>query len=295
MAAACPPDTAYKPWGLAAMQPRARDGLAGRVLRALRLDPTLYREVAAPDSGAWQAAAVIVIAAVISQISWGTVWLVDLVRSDTDGMDIGAAVAQSAIPTAVVSALAHLAAWPVWAMGLWVVGMRWAPPDRPPPRFGQIARALAFAQAPAVLGGLFILLVVVVGFARGPEGLRSGVLWVTEFWLLVLIGAWVVAATFLAVREALGLSNGRTLAALVIVGLVIGVLVGLVLLLLSGIGGRDFVGLNDDSAGFREEGVTAMDIAVGLDFNLRFVGQSGTVLYLLSQSVLHPYAGMGVG
>ena len=45
------------------------------------------------------------------------------------------------------------------------------------------------------------------------------------------------------------------------------------MILLNGIAGRDFVGLNDGTAGFREEGVTAMDIAVGLDFNLRFVGK----------------------
>ena len=269
--------------------------LASHMLRALRLDPTLYREVASPDSGAWRAATVIVIAAVVTEISWGAMWLVDLMRWDSDGMDIGAAVAQTAIPTAVVGALVYLVAWPVWATGLWIVGMRWVPANRPPPRPGQVARALAFAQAPAVVGVLYVLLVVVVGFTRGPEGLSSGVLWVTEFWLFVLIGVWVLAATFIAVREALGLSNGRTLAALITVGLVIGVLVGFVVILLNGIDGRDFVGLNDGTAGFREEGVTAMDIAVGLDFNLRFVGQSGTVLYLLSQSVLHPFAGMGVG
>ena len=277
------------------MAARTNHTSAGRVLRALRLDPTLYREVASPDSGTWQAATVIVIAAVVTEISWGAMWLVELVRWDSDGMDIGAAVAQTAIPTTVVGALVYLVAWPVWATGLWVVGMRWAPENRPRLWPGQVARALAFAQAPAVVGALYVLLVLVVGFTRGPEGLSSGVLWVTEFWLFVLIGVWVLAATFIAVREALGLSNGRTLAALITVGLVIGALVGFVVLLLSGIAGRDFVGLNDSTAGFREEGVTAVDIAVGLDFNLRFVGQSGTVLYLLSQSILHPFAGMGVG
>lgn len=267
------------------MATRAHDGLAGRVIRALRLDPTLYREVAAPG-GTWQAAAVIVIAAVVSGLSWGVGELTGLGRSQTASMDLGAAVAQSAVPIA----LAHLIAWPVWAIGLWVVGTRWAPGDRPTPWFGQVARVLAFAQAPAMFGVLFLLLVVVVGFARGPEGLGAGVLWVTHFWLLVLIEAWVLAATYLAVREGLGLSNGRTLAALVIVGLVIGVLVGLVLLLLSSIAGREVVGLSDDRGGFRDDGATALDIAVGLDFHLRFVGQSSTVVNVLSGSVLHPFA-----
>ncbi|MYD94951.1 MAG: hypothetical protein F4Y02_14945 [Chloroflexi bacterium] len=268
--------------------------MAGRVIRALRLDPTLYREVVAPDSGTWPAAAVIVITAAVSRISWGAVRLVDSVGSDTVGMDFGAAVAQSAIPAAAVSALAYLLAWPVWATGLWVLGMRWTPAERPQPWFGQIARALAYAQAPAVLGVLYVLLVAVVAFARGPEGLRSGVLWVTEFWLFALIGAWVLAATFLAVREALGLSNMRTLVALVAGGLVIAVFLGFVVVLLTGIVGRDFVGLrNNYDLGFRDHGASALDFAVGLDFNLRFIGRSDTVLLILSESVLHPFAGIG--
>ena len=269
----------------------AHDGLADRAIRALRLDPTLYREVAEPGGGTRQAVVMVVIAAAISGLSWGTSVLEGLVESDMVGRDLGAALVQSAVPAAWSSAIAQVVAWPVWAAGLWIIGTRWAPPDRPTPCFGQVARPLAFAQAPAVFLVLYVLLVAVVGVARGPEGIRSGVLWVTTFWLVVLLGAWVLAGTFLAVREALGLSNARTLVALVAVGLAIGALVGFVVMLLSGIAGRDFVGLRDDYiAGFRDDGISAMDFAVGLDFNLRFVGQSGTVLDLLSRSVLHPLA-----
>lgn len=271
------------------MATRAYSGLAGHMIRALSLDSRLFREVAAPG-GNWQAAAVVVVAALISGIGWGAVSLVNLARSDTAGMDLGSVVSQSAFPNAIVLAFAHLIAWPVWAMGLWVVGTHWAPADRPPPWFGQIARALALAQAPAALGALYVLLVVIVGFARGPEGLRSGVVWVTEFWLFVLIGAWVLAGTFLAVREALGLSSARTFVALVAVGLAIAALLGLTVVVLSGIAGREFVGLNDDDFGFRDDGATAMDVALGLDFNLRFVGPCNTILHLLSRSVLHPFA-----
>ena len=276
------------------MHPRTRVELGARVLRAWRMDTTLYREVAAPESGAWQAAAVIVIAAVASGIGWGSLGLFDSVHSGTESMDFAVAIVQSGIPSALVSALAFLVAWPVWATGLWVVGMRWTPADHPPPHLGHVARALAFAQAPAMLRVVPALLVVVVGFARGVEGIQSGVLWVTNFWLVVLIDVWVVAGTYLALRKALGLSNGRTLVALVTVGLVIGALVGLATLLLSGIGGRDMVGLREDFiAGFRDDGLSATDVAVGLDFNLRFIGQSGMVLYILSKSVLHPLVGMG--
>ena len=40
------------------------DGLIGRMVRALRLDPTLYREVAAPGGSTRQAATVVALAAV---------------------------------------------------------------------------------------------------------------------------------------------------------------------------------------------------------------------------------------
>ena len=40
------------------------DGLIGRMLRALRLDPTLYREVAAPGASTEQAALALMLAAV---------------------------------------------------------------------------------------------------------------------------------------------------------------------------------------------------------------------------------------
>ena len=55
--------------------------------------------------------------------------------------------------------------------------MRWAPANRPPPRPGQVARDLAFAQAPAVVGVLYVLLVVVVGSRGVPRdsGFRRAV------------------------------------------------------------------------------------------------------------------------
>ncbi|MCY3748886.1 MAG: hypothetical protein OXG64_06280 [Chloroflexi bacterium] len=60
----------------------------------------------------------------------------------------------------------------------------------------------------------------------------------------------------------------------------IGVLTGFVLQLPRGITCRDIVGMGEDFiAGFRNDGLSAMDIAVGLDFNHRSVGQRGMVSY----------------
>ena len=273
------------------MEAKARGGLFSRMFRAMRLDPTLYREVAAPSGSTWQALAVVVIAAAVSGLSWGAMTLAALARSRTAGMDLGTSATQALIPVAEVCAVAQIVAWPVWATGLWILGTRWTSPDREPPWLGAVVRALAFAQAPAVFGAVAVLIVAAIGFALGHEGLRTGFLRVVVYWLLVVIQAWVLAASFLAIREALGLSSVRTVAALVIVGLTIAVLFGIVVVVLTGIGGRESVGLKDNyDLGFRDDGPSAMDVARGFDFNLGFVGHSRWLLYYLSRSALHPFA-----
>ena len=273
------------------MGTRAEGGLFSRMIRAMRLDPTLYREVAAPCSSTWQAMVVILIAAAISGLSWGASSLAALARSSTKSIELETAVVQSFIPAAEFSAVAQVVAWPVWATGLWILGAYWASPDREAPWLGAVARALAFAQAPAVFGLVVVLLVTAIGFTPGHEGLRTGDLSVVVHWLRLVIQAWVLAGTFLAVREALGLSNIRTLAALIAVGLAIAVLFGLVAVVLSGVAGRESIGLKDNyDLGFRDDGPSGRDVAHGFDFNLRFVGRSRWLLYFLSRSALHPFA-----
>ncbi len=273
------------------MQPPDCGGVVVRLFRALRLDSAVYGEVAGSGSSIWQALAVMCATAAASGLHWGAYTLVFLVRSETVGSDLGAAAVQSSVPAAWSSAATYFLAWPVWATGLWVVGLRWTPPDRPKPQFGRVARGLAFAQLPAVLGVVYILLITAVGFALGSQGLRSAILGVAQFWLWAVMEVWVLAGTFLAVRGALSLSNARTLGALVLVGATIAALLGVIVVILSAAFGGDAVGLRDDYVvGFRDDGPTALEIAKGLDFNLRFVGQSQTVLNILTTSVLHPFA-----
>ena len=166
------------------------DGLIGRMLRALRLDPTLYREVAAPGASTWQAALVVLLTAAAAGV---------------EGVRVSASGAG-------LIAISHMAAWPVWAAGLWLVGVRLRISGGEASEFGQVARAIAFAQTP----GVFFALSPFPLWTLGPLGgmVRS----------LVLV--WVLVGTFFAVRESLGLSNGRTLSALFAVGAAIAVLLG---------------------------------------------------------------------
>ncbi|MDE2869142.1 MAG: hypothetical protein OXR64_12650 [Chloroflexota bacterium] len=166
------------------------NGLINRLLRALRLDASLYREVSAPDGDTRQAALVVLLTAVAAGAEG--VWV--------------------SVSGAGLIAITHVAAWPVWAAGIWLVGARLKAPNGEASGFGQVARAIAFAQAP----GVFFATSLVLFWISAP-------LWGT---VRTLISVWVVIGTFLAIRETLGLSNGRTLGTLFGVGAAIAVLLG---------------------------------------------------------------------
>ena len=138
-----------------------------------------------------------------------------------------------------------MAAWPVWTAGLWLVSQRLAPRGRKPPAYGQVARAIAFGQAPGVFGvvllafisvvaALFLSSIPVIDYRSDeldPIPLPALELVVRAGWIALEV--WVFIGTFLAIREGLGLSGGRTLAALVIVGTSLAVLLGMVVTVVS--------------------------------------------------------------
>ncbi len=166
------------------------NGFISRMLRALRLDASLYREVSAPDGNTRQAALVVLLTAL---------------AAGAEGVWVG-------LSGAGLIAITHMAAWPVWAAGLWLVGARLRAPDGEASGFRQVARAVAFAQAP----GVFFATSLVLFWISAP-------VWGT---VRTLISVWVLVGTFLAVRETLGLSNGRTLGAIIGVGAASAVLLG---------------------------------------------------------------------
>ncbi|MDE2869145.1 MAG: hypothetical protein OXR64_12635 [Chloroflexota bacterium] len=221
-------------------------GFINRLLRALRLDPTLYREVAAPGASTEQAALVVILAAVgfsfaqsaRSLVSWlsssGSFWWSGLTTTEANAwiaMDLENY-------RVVVRVLALVAAWPVWAAGLWLVSKRMSASRGQAPGFGQVARVLAFAQAPGVFGPA-LLLPTTVGAAlvlsqtgwlqaymAPPANLAFLDFLVGVGWPLLLV--WVFLGSLVALREGLGLSGGQALGALIIVGAGLAVLLGLV-------------------------------------------------------------------
>src|SRR2546421_3053028 len=101
--------------------------LIERMIRAARLDPSVYNEVEHDETATAQAAAVVLIVAVCAVL--------------------GAAISQNASHSLIGAGISAIAAWLVWSFVVLVVGrLLGGTAD-----FGEVMRTLAFARTPAVL------------------------------------------------------------------------------------------------------------------------------------------------
>ena len=173
----------------------AKPSLTDRMVRAARLETGLYNEVEADVSATNQALTVVVITALAGGI----------------GAALGEALGGRA--TGVVGGLiggvvAELLGWLVWSYVMYLVGTR---VFHGTATSGELLRTLGFANSPGVL--LILRFVPVLG------GL-----------IALIVGIWRIVAGFIAVREALDLDNGNTVATIVV-----GIVAYLIVLLIVGV------------------------------------------------------------
>jgi hypothetical protein len=216
------------------------DGLINRMIRALRLDRTLYREVAAPDARTEEAALVVALAAVGFSFAGSAGSLVSWLNGRSSGLTPTQANFWAAIwienGKVAVSVLALVAAWPIWAACVWLVSKCLVAPGHRRPGYGQVARLLAFAQAPGVLGpGLLLPVTIGVAlilphsvtvFPEDPSPLAILNLLTPHVYFLLTV--WVILGTVVALSEGLGFSYGQALGALFVIAAGLAVLLGLV-------------------------------------------------------------------
>jgi hypothetical protein len=155
--------------------------LTDRMLRAARLDVSLYNEVEADLNATTQALTVVVITAIASGI----------------GAALGGAIAGR--PSGIVGGLiggiiAELLGWAVWSWVMYFVGTRFFNGTA---SYGELLRTTGFAYSPGVL--LILRFIPVLG------GLIA---------LAVFI--WRILTGFIAVREALDIDSGKTVATIVL-------------------------------------------------------------------------------
>ncbi len=144
-----------------------------RMIRAAKLDPSLYEEVEADTASMPQATGVVLLAAVAGGI--GT-------------------IGEAGTPGFVVGTLLSLLGWYIWSFITYIVGTRLLPQPATQADLGQLLRTIGFASAPGVLR--------VLGVVPGVGQLA-----------LVVSALWSLAAMVVAVRQALDYdSTGRAIA-----------------------------------------------------------------------------------
>jgi hypothetical protein len=155
--------------------------LTDRMIRAARLDIGVYNEVEADLNATNQALTVVVATAIAGGL----------------GSAIGQAIAgrpNGVIGGLIGGVLTELIGWAVWSYVMYLVGTR---VFHGTATYGELLRTLGFAYSPGVL--LILRFIPVLG------GLITAV-----------VGVWRIVAGFIAIREALDLDNGNTLATIVV-------------------------------------------------------------------------------
>jgi hypothetical protein len=171
-----------------------------RIIRALRLDPTLYREVAEDQNAMTQAAIIVVVVTFLAGVGSGV------------GMLIGKATAGQAIlsffNTWLISGI--LIGWIGWAILTYFVGTTLFKGRTDIP---EMMRVLGFASAPRLLGIFGII--PCLGWIASLAG-----------WILSLI------AGVIAIREAMEFETGNAIITVVIswvIALVVSLIIGAIL------------------------------------------------------------------
>lgn len=168
--------------------------LTDRMIRAARLDATLYEEVEADTTATGQATAAVVLSSVAAGIGGA-------------GDHVVAGV--------IVGTLASLLGWYIWSFLTWVIGTRVMPEAATHADFGQLLRTIGFSSAPGVLrvGGIL-------------PGIGPIVVAVASLWML--------CAMVVGVRQALDYTSTGRAVAVCVIGWIVQLAIILLPLLLLG-------------------------------------------------------------
>jgi len=134
-----------------------------RMIGAAKLDVATYEEVEHDKSATWQAALVVVLAAIATGIG---------------------VMAGGSLQLFLMAAIAALIGWVIWAAIIWLVGTKLLPEAQTEADIGQLLRTLGFASSPGLLR--------VLGFIPVIGGL-----------VFLVVQVWMLITMVIAVRQAL--------------------------------------------------------------------------------------------
>ena len=165
-----------------------------RMIRAAKLDVTLYEEVEADKNSMIQAMSVVVLASIAAGIgSIGTIGF--------KGLIVGTIVA--------------LAAWGIWAYLTYFIGTKWLAEPETKADYGELLRTIGFSSSPGVVRvlGIIPFLGAIVNF---------------------IAGIWMLVAMVIAVRQALDYKSTWRAVGVCLIGWVVQVVIFTVFSWISG-------------------------------------------------------------
>ncbi len=177
-----------------------------RMIGAARLNPKVYEEVEADTSATSQAALVVILVGVLGGLG-SAVGLI-LFRADVLSTLPGGSLVGS-IVVVLGQILTALLGWGVWALVTYVVGTSIFEGTAD---WGELLRALGFAQSPGILGVLKFMT-----YAE-PSGLFGLLACIRFLGLLIgaLVGLWMLLASLIGVRQALDFSTRKAVLTILI-------------------------------------------------------------------------------
>jgi hypothetical protein len=175
--------------------------LPDRMMRAARLSVPLYEEVEADTTATTQALTVVVIVALASGI----------------GSAIAASMNQaggSVIGGLIGGIISALIGWAVWSWVIFFVGTKMFGGVA---TYGEVLRTLGFAESAGVL--TILAFIPVLGAI-----------------ISLIAGIWVLVASFIATRQALDISNGKTVGTIIVAIIALIIVVAIISAILAAIG-----------------------------------------------------------
>jgi hypothetical protein len=166
--------------------------LGERMIRAAKLDASLYEEIEADRGALGQATAVVVLASLAAGLG---------------------AFARGGVGGFLLATIAALAGWYVWAFLTYWIGTRFLPEPQTQADYGELLRTIGFSSSPGVIRVLGVI-----------PGLTGPVFLVASIWMLV--------AMVIAVRQALDYTGTLRAVGVCLIGWIVQVLILALLLAL---------------------------------------------------------------
>ncbi len=168
-----------------------------RMIGAAMLDPKTYEEVEADESAIGQAMIVVVVSSLANGIG-------SLMVGGLSGLFWGTLIA--------------LFGWFIWAVLTFVIGTKLLPEPQTKSDIGELLRTIGFATSPGILRVV---------------GILPWIGWLLSF----LVSIWMLAATVIAVRQALDYKSTGRAVGVCVIGFVIYLMISFVLAAVFGLGG----------------------------------------------------------